>query len=337
MNNSLKLACALSMLIVQNRGFSQVVTPQFTSFEKEGEFRYKKTKTNFPVSVNGLKRSSIIDYGAGGISVAYIPTNGSKGKVTVFLVPDEITSDFDVRLTFLAATEAMVATSGSPGEASKYTVILDCKSFRVPGLAAEITRPDSSEFQYLSVFQCGKWTLKTRVTTHPSQRDNILNNTKELLSALRPEDIVGRFPFNPESNRTLIDRAILRDSILTTCAILGAYAELLWTEGHIGIMERRAGFPGLHLGGHVAALEIMLIAWQESEHKGDAQTKELMRSLEQIKANGFMKEFVMDGYNDLLIPAATDTLQRAAFLNWKKANSVSVDPTKRFFTIIYEK
>jgi hypothetical protein len=102
-------------------------------------------------------------------------------------------------------------------------------------------------------------------------------------------------------------------------------------------MERRAGFPGLHLGGHVAALEIMLIAWQDSKHKGDAQTKELMGTLEQIKASGFMKEFVMDGYNDLLVPAVTDTLRRAAFLNWKKANSVSVDPTKRFFTITYEK
>jgi hypothetical protein len=332
-----KIVSILLALFLQGSAIAQGVNVAPSSFERGGEFRYRKSKTDFPENLVGLKRSTITDYGPGGISVAYVPTDGNAGRITVYLYPDELTNDYDAQVSFHAAAEAMMSTSGSPGNPSKYVVILDCKSFKVPGLAGEIIRPDSSELNYLALFQCGKWALKIRLTTIPSHRDVMLGHVKELLRALRPEEIVSRFPFNPDTFGTLIDRGSLKDSVFAACTLIGAYAELQWTEGNVSTIERRAGFPGLYLGAHYAALKLMLSTWQYSKFKGDSQTKQFMQTLELLDTSRFMKEFIMDKYDGLLLPAATDTLKMDEYNAWKLKNSIPLDPTKRYFTIYYEK
>lgn len=343
MNTIMKVGTSLAFFI-HSGVLAQQFNPNVKSFEKDGEFRYRKSKTEFPERSDGLKRSTITDYGSvpgygsGGISVAYVPTEGSTGKITVYIYPDNATSDFDARIDFHNLTEAIMSTSGSPGDATKYIVSLDCKSFKVPGLAAEITKPDSSEWNYLSLHQCGKWALKVRITTAPKNREKMLSYLSELLRAVRPEEIVNQFPFNPDSNRALIDKGSLRDSVFAAAVLIGSYAELVWTENHVSTAERRAGFPGLYLGGHFAALKIMLSAWQgKDKYRGDSRTIEIMETLHRIDSSGYLKEFVMDGYQGLLKPLPTDTLRMDAYRSWRQNNPISLDPRKRYFTIVYEK
>jgi hypothetical protein len=297
------------------------------------------TGLKFPIEMFGYKRDEIraFEKGTSNISVKYKKADADESisTFTIFIYPNTSTSTDRLTDEYYKAVSAIGIARGSKQIEFKHKIrTFEKNGFRLRGLVA-IT---SDLKEYLALFESGKWMLKLRITL-PSASQDILDQLEaSLLDALNPSMLVEKYPWDPSSYKIILDVDLLSDKIFAPCAYIGGFMLATWINVKVGEQEKLAGVPGLYLQGYNAAYTVMIEAWRTAKRKKNkSKFYPLMSGLEQIEGNGYLEEFLMEQFHQVLIVPDSTVLNQDEYENWKKNHSINVNIKERFFTTKYTK
>lgn len=308
-----------------------------TELDVIGDYVHESTLIVFPKSINDLVRTEIISFDKNktNIGVSYKTTNGS---VTIYIYPAGIADADRLKSEFYSSLKSIATISGKEIEASQSPFEYSKKRYALIGLNAEIGKNNLSEKSILTLFECGKWFLKIRITSNQSELSELYALRDTIIAHFSPVDIVQRYPLKQKVN-ILFAPAILNDSLMMYSVMMGAFKHSSWVLQNVDSLQRCSGFPGLYLTEYTESLLAMVEGSKNrTRFKGprDPDFDEFIQSLSKIIENGYLNEFVMDEYNMLLITPENLTLNLDGYRRWAGANIKHGILDTRYYIIEYK-
>ncbi|MCJ8165418.1 hypothetical protein MKJ04_11240 [Pontibacter sp. E15-1] len=305
-----------------------------------GVYTHSQTKKEFPKYLVGYKRHRIyaFDKIKSNIGAVY---NSKKGKTTisVYLYPAGEGSEDRLRNEYLSAFREVVLVSLKGITTNHVPTFYAKDGYKVNGIRTHIAGLEDRSRSYLSVFECGKWFFKLRITSALLDTTEIINLEREILNEFAPTDFVKQSPLIPEATIYLAPAA-RADSLIAVASMGSAFKKIQWANENVDSLERAAGFPSLYLELHVASLTEFVRqeqVKQEIRQKWTMkpETAEYLSELNRIIASGYLREFIMDQYDRIMIVPENVTLDFKSYRQWTLAQPVRISLDERFYVISY--
>jgi hypothetical protein len=301
-----------------------------------GDFVHDSTTVTFPVKIRQFTRTEITSFNESNtnIGATYESTlGGVNSTVAVCVYPagkayqDRLLNEYTESLSSIATL------AGKEVLATQHPLRYSKDGYRVIGLTAHITGTLNPTL--LTLFECGKWFLKMRVTSVTMGVGILDSLQSEFLESFRPTDIVRRDPLRQEG-KVLMAPAAFQDSVLLHASLLGAFKTMSWARNNVDTLERCAGFPGLYLAGHTEPILEMIKDWEKSRKERSRSTDEYFTSLKEIRDAGFINEFVMAQYKMILVASDTLHLDFQRYEEWKQTHRPGTTLDTKYFMVGYE-
>ncbi len=130
-------------------------------------------------------------------------------------------------------------------EATQVAVKHEGEKFDCNGFKATFKNKEN-DYSNLSVYECGTWFFKMRLTTEESDSFKIKSIEKQILKEIDPSKLIEQKQLNPKAS-IYFAKAAFRDSTLLGSTMGSAYKKLQWIMDNIPERERASGFPGHYL------------------------------------------------------------------------------------------
>lgn len=318
MNNNLILL--LLSLFTINLGTSSPIY-QTSELDVDGDYVHNSTQMVFPKIIAEFNRTNItsFDESTTNIGVSYETKNAN---ITLYIYPAEVAHADRLMQEFYKSLQSIATVSGKEVEATQYPFEYSHKGYTFVGLGAEIGKNDISKKSLLTVFECGKWFLKYRITSNQSDFSALKLLRDTLIKYFSPVDIVQRYPLKQKAD-IIFAPAILKDSLMMYSVMKSAFKHSAWVLHNVDSLQRCSGFPGLYLGEYTASLQAMVEGYKNRNKFGgprDTHFIEYIATLSRIIDNGYLNEFVMDQHNMLLITPKDLNLNVDGYRKWAKDN-----------------
>lgn len=304
---------------------------------KNANFYHQISNTLFPYKLlKGLRRSDIKtdNKNTKELTVAY--TDSDKSIIMIHLIPNSEGSEGRLRETY--EKEKLKLNKILPQWTKPTQSILQFKGidYDTNGIQALYERGNQS-IAYLTVYECGSWLLNITILAKGSQKSGqemeLLNN--ELIQYFNPPHLVELQPFNLKSNLEF-DKKNLKNNPTIGALWASAMKKLEWVEEHISQRERATGFPDLYLDMHIAATEEYMNALAKKKWPNHSKSKQLYHTIQKIQSAGFLPDFFMQHYENLLVVPKGLKLNPAAYEIWKEENKIHTEEWKKKpYRIVY--
>lgn len=323
----------------------QVVIAQGTGKPRvlvvKGDYTHSRTKKTFPKHLARHERQRIysFDRDKSNIGATYKSQDG-KTLVSVYLYPADEGSEDRLRHEYMSALGEilLVSRKGITTSQAPTTYVRD--GYKINGIKAEVTDVKNQSRSHLAVFECGEWFFKLRVTSSSLDSIGVVKLERDILDAFEPSELVKQSRLNPEASIYLAPAAFA-DSLMLVSAMGGAFKKVQWARENVDSLERAAGFPSLYLELHVESLKEFARqekVREEIRKKWTRQpsTDEFLFELNSIIESGYLREFIMDQYNMIMIVPDDAKLDFESYRQWMLADPISIKLDRRFYVISYE-
>jgi len=316
--------------------FSIISIGQIKSQKIKAKDSYIHNSTNirFPLQIENFNRIEInaFDKKKTNIGVTY-KNSDLKGETlfTVYLYPAGKANDNRLRNEYINSMQSVANFSKNGINAIQYSVFYKNSGYKINGFKAEINSFDSKSS--LSIFECGKWFFKVRITSENLDSLQIINLENKVLEFFNPTKLVKDSPLNPKADISFA-RTAFSDSTLLGSAMGSAFKKLSWALENVDSLERASGFPGMYLELHIESLKEFVEF--EKKHPKISKTKNTenyLNELNKIIESGFLAEFIMEQYGMIMIVPENRTFDYSGFEMWKKENPITIDLIQRFYEI----
>lgn len=308
----------------------------------KGVYIHSQTKKAFPKHLVGHERQRIysFDRDKSNIGATYKSQDG-KTLVSVYLYPADEGSEDRLRHEYVSSLEEIVLVSrkGITTNQAPTTYVRD--GYKINGIKAEVTDVKNQSRSHLAIFECGEWFFKLRVTSSSLDSTGVVKLERDFLDAFEPSELVKQSRLNPEASIYLAPAAFA-DSLMLVSAMGGAFKKVQWAREHVDSLERAAGFPSLYLELHVESLKEFARQEKVREEirkkwKRQPSTDEFLFELNSIIESGYLREFIMDQYNMIMIVPDDAKLDFKSYRQWMLAHPISISLNRRSYVISYEK
>lgn len=300
------------------------------------DYSHPMTGFNFPLKISQYNRADIyaFDKKKENIGVTY-KTDDLKTNISIYLYPAGDGTEDRLRNEYLKSMQSIVNISDNGIHAEQFAVSFKNDGYKINGFKAifKVIEKNSS----LSVYECGKWFFKIRITSENLDTSAMKQTENIILDMYNPTRLVKNNPLNPKADIYFAKTAFV-DSLMLGSAMGSAYKKLEWAMDNVDSLQRASGFPGLYLDLHVASL--IEFTEFEKKHPDFSKTKrtvEYLTELNSIVNSGFLEEFIMEQFSMIMIVPDDLELDFDGFDNWKINNPTNIDLNERFYVISFSK
>lgn len=302
----------------------------------KGEYTHAPSMTVFENQLFELKLQSVYSFDKNDLNIGATYENqigDQKTTVSIYIYPafdgyegrlrneyfDSMQSMADVRKKGLYATQSQVKYIGD-----KY-VCNGCKA---------VTKSDHNSFTQLTLFECGTWFFKLRITSNQLDTADISRLEKRITTHFDPSKLTSLKTLNPKADLYMSKTAFV-DSIMLGSAMGSAYKKIEWAIENIAENERASGFPDIYLDMHIESLKEFVKFEKDKNFSKGESTKKYLDELNTIINSGFLAEFIMEQFGMMLVVPKNRILNFEGFDKWKASNSITIDLNEKFYVLSF--
>lgn len=303
----------------------------------KGDYIHPETKMNFPDKIDSYERHSIYSYDKKktNVGITYGSQNNSgRTTLSIYLYPAGSGTDSRLRDEYLSCLQSVANVSKNGMHAIQNYTFYKNDGFKINGYSAWIENESALTRSVLTVYECGKWFFKIRITTGALDSLEIEGLKERVLNLLDPTYLVENFPLNSKAD-IHFGKAAFCDSTMLGSVMGSALKKIEWAIDNVDSIERFSGFPDLYIGMHIEALKAFANFEKEHDFSKSQTTIDYLKELNSIIDAGFLEEFILKQYSGIMIVPENMTFDFDAFEKWQQSNPIAIDLNKRFYVISY--
>lgn len=327
------LSVILILFLVSCAVSSRLYKPQ--KIRVSGDYIHFQTKFTFPENIDDFKRKEItsFDENAENVGVTYnLDDKNAFSEFTIYIYPAGVATESRLTQEYFTSLQSIAIVANKEIVATQNIFPYKKDNYRVNGLFAKTD--DEKTKTSLTLFECGKWFLKYRITTNSSE-DNYLDSLRDkLLMSYCPIDIVKTFPVNTGTS-IYIAPAAMQDSLFLGSILGNALGRNTWIYENVDSLERCSGFPNFYLESHSLPMKEMIDWYQKNKTKypKESWNNKYILSIKKIIENNFLNEFLMDEHSMLLIAPDNIEFRFEEYYKWKKKNLPDFNLKEQYFVL----
>lgn len=295
---------------------------------------YKHTATGFifPLVIEQYNRADIYAFDKKKQNVGITYKSGDlKTTVSIYLYPAGDGTENRLRNEYIKSMQSIANVSDNGVHAEQFAVSYKNGDYKINGFKANIK--DSDKKSSISVFECGTWFFKIRISSESFDTTGMKQTEQKILDLYKPTRLVEKFHLNPKADISFAKTAFV-DSVMLGSAMGSAYKKIEWIFENVDSLERASGFPGLYLDMQIEALkEFVTFEKRFPNYSKTEFTDRYLRELNSIIDNGFLEELIIEQFDMILIIPEGLKVDFESFDKWKKDNPISIDLNERFYVI----
>ncbi|REG98149.1 hypothetical protein [Flavobacterium aquicola] len=303
-----------------------------------GNYIHSETETSFPEQFENYNRTDIYSFDKKdkNIGVTYeLETNDKKTTISIYLYPTEEASEGRLKNEYFNSMQSIANFSKNGINATQKLIRKVGEKYICNGIKAEM-KNDKNELTHLSLFECGTWFYKIRLTTNELDSIQAENIEKKIIEKFDPTRLSGIKKLNTKANVYFSKNAFC-DSIMLGSTMGSAFKKINWALENVKENERASGFPDLYIDMHIESIKELLKFQDKYKYKKTQTTIEYLDELKSIVESGFINEFLMEQYDMLLIIPDERKFNFDAYKKWKENKKLAIDLNKRYYVISYKK
>lgn len=301
-----------------------------------GEYVHPKTDTKFPVEFENYKRIDVYSFDKKdeNIGVTYDnEVNDKKTTISIYLYPSNEASEDRLRIEYSNSMQSIANYSKEGINATQKLIRKIGDKYICNGIKAEM-KNDKKDFTRLSLYECGTWFYKIRLTTNHLDSIQSEDIENKILEKFEPTRLCGIKKLNTKAD-VYFAKAAFRDSIMLGSVMGGAFKKINWAIENVKENERASGFPGLYIDLQIESIKEFLKFQERYKYKKTEATEEYLKELNSIIESGFINEFLMEQYQMLLIVPENRNLNFEAFQRWKENKKLKIDLNQKYCVLSY--
>jgi hypothetical protein len=327
------------IILIMSIGFScqaqKFTKPKKIRFKDDYEHSFSTTK--FPQTLeNGFTLTEVyaFDPKRRNIGVTYEKNISPKGKLNIYIYPAEEGTEDRLRTEYLTSMQLAASLTENGLGAMQYPVKFSGEQYDCNGFKADF-KSKNKENLYLSVYECGTWFFKLRLTTEERDSMRILNFENKILETFAPSRLTAQKRLNTKPN-IYFSKTAFQDSILLGSAMGSAYKKIEWVMNNIPERERASGFPGHYLEMQLAAFKTFAAFEKKYNYKKSAFTQNYLNQLNSLIDSGFLDEFIMKAFSMVMIVPENHEFDFEDYEKWKAKNEIDININESFYIIVFE-
>jgi len=297
----------------------------------KGTYVHSPTTTEFPEIIGNYQRQSIYSFDKKKENIGSTYKSGET-TLSIHLYPAGDGSEGRLRNQYLQALQDMADLSKNGLHAEQGYKYFNKDGYKVNGFSA--VTPDKPMSQF-TLFECGQWFFKIRITTSSLDTAQINELEREVLNSFDPTRLVKSSRLNSKAD-VYFAKAAFRDSLMLGSAMGSALKKISWALDNVDSLERAAGFPDLYLGLQVESLKEFVRFEKRKKWNKQQSTTDYLNELNAIIDSGFLEEFVMEQFDMIMIVPKEVTLDFEGFQKWKETHQTTIDLNQRFYVVSYK-
>jgi hypothetical protein len=325
----LRIVFIFSILVFGTTAFAQ------KKLNARGTYVHAATGTEFPLRIGIYEREGVYahDKKKRDISSTYQNrTDEGKTTLSVFVYPAGEGVEGRLRRHYFQVLQDIATVADKGMHAVQYYTSYKNGGYKINGYSALI---DGDPISKLTLFECGKWFFKIRVTTNLLDSTGIEVLEKEVLNSFDPTQLVRNSPLDEKASVYFAPGGF-RDSLMLGSVMGSAFKKIEWALENVDSLERASGFPDLYLGLHVESLKEFVQFEKRKPWNRNPSTTEYLDELNQIIASGFLEEFIMEEFDMVMIVPADLVLDFDGFKYWKISHPIKIELAKKFCLVSYK-
>lgn len=317
-------------IFMSNYGYSQIRnSPKKIKFKEV--FIHSETKTEFPKSIDdyNLIDAYSFDKRDENIGVTY---EKEKTKISIYIYPDNSGNEGRLRNEFLSTYKAIFNND----EEVKNLKILHHvgEKFTCNGIRG-ISKNSTNENSLLTIFECGTWLYKIRITSTELTNQNLIDLETKITNKIEPSRLTGLKLFKLKGAISFHNSA-MKDSTMLVSTMAYTFKKCEWLIKNLDEREKYSGFQDLYIDMHKEALKQFVLFEHKHKYSSTQETKEYLKSLNKIIGSQFLNEFLMEQYKMILILPEIIILNFEEYHKWKSENNFNLELKQDLSTARYE-
>jgi hypothetical protein len=303
----------------------------------KGDYLHSYSMTTFPLQFETFKRQSInsFDRSDKNVGVVYDRKIGDKSStITIYIYPAGDGYEGRLRSEYITSMQSIANVSDNGFHATQYAVKHKGEKYICNGFKA-ISKSSSKGINQLTLYECGTWFFKIRLTTNELDSIQITEIENKILEKFDPSRLTALRPLNVKAD-VYFAKIAFRDSTLLGSAMGSAIKKIEWATENIKEDERASGFPSLYLDMQVEALKEFVKFHNEKKWTiEDEWTSNYLSELNAIIDASFLNEFIMEQFDMIVIVPDNLTVDFEAFQKFKESKKLTIDLNQKFYVASY--
>lgn len=302
----------------------------------KGEYIHVATQSIFPVQFDNLTRTEVYSFNKANTNIGVVYEHQMADRYTVvsiYIYPagDE-GSEGRLRNEYTSSRNEIF----KPGSKVYQSPVKYVDNYICNGIKA-VCLDESSKQHLLTVYECGTWFLKMRITSDELDADQVAKLCDHLVNTYKPSRLTSLKPLLTKPN-IYVAEASFADELLLGSISGSAFKKLQWANENISELEKSSGFPDQYLEMHIQAMEELLEFRKKHPdmHVGQV-SKRYLEQIELIVNSGFIAEFIMSKHHEVLIVPGDLKLDYDGFEEWQRSNPITIDFNRLYYVISYGK
>ena len=194
---------------------------------------------------------------------------------------------------------------------------------------------DVNSFSQINVFECGSWLLVSKLNINGLEESQFHAFSEDLIRYFNPSKLTSVKPMNLKPIVDF-DRESMIDTVVTGALVGSAFKKIDWANENVGINERYSGFPDIYLKMHTESLqEYLKILGRKTTRSKNPENFRFYADLKSINDAGYLAEFILEAYENVMIVPSNLDLDITGYNNWKRDRELNVDLLKKRYKINY--
>lgn len=303
----------------------------------KGDYLHTHSKTTFPLQFETFNRQSINSFDRSGknVVVVYDRKIGNKSStITIYIYPAGDGYEGRLKSEYITSMKSFANLSDNRLHATQFAVKHKGEKYVCNGFKA-ISKTSSTNFNQLTLYECGAWFFKIRLTSNELDSIQIADIENKILEKFDPSRLTALRPLNEKAD-VYFSKFAFRDSTLLGSAMGSAFKKIEWATENIKEDERASGFPSLYLEMQVQALKEFVKFHKEKKWTiKDEWTSNYLSELNAIIDAGFLNEFIMEQFDMIVIVPDNLTTDFEAFQKFKENSKLTIDLNQNFYVVLY--
>ncbi|WP_346854757.1 hypothetical protein [uncultured Draconibacterium sp.] len=323
------------ILIILVFGGLNVIGQELSNPKKikaKGEYIQKQTEFIFPENFDSYQRQDIYSFDKKKTNIGVVYGNQqNQTTISIYVYPAGDGYEGRLRNEYQNSMQSIANFSSNGISTTKTTLVRhQGEKYICNGIQTKIKQND---FNSLTIYECGEWFLKVRISTNELDSIQISSLEQKIYNHFDPTNLTALNPLNSMAD-VYFSKVAFQDSTLLGSAMGSAYKKIDWALENVKENERASGFPDLYLNLQVESLK----AFMEFQHRFSFQktqfTKQYLNELQLISDAGFLAEFVMEQFNMLLIFPQNFHARYVEYQKWRE-NKITIDLNQEFYVVSY--
>lgn len=301
----------------------------------KSNYIHTESNTSFPYRLGDFERVQLTVFKGQPLKInaLYKEVHG-KSTFTASLTPSTEATEGRLRNEFLTNIKQLSKNKGKSYIPKPTFLKFKGIQYNNNGIEATYVN-DEKSFSQVNVFECGSWLLTTNIDAEGMDETQFRHFSEDLIRYFNPARLTALKPMNLKPIVDF-DREALQDTVVTGAMVASAFKKIDWATENVSKKERYSGFPDIYLNMHTESLkEYLTVLGRKKSRSTIPENFNFYSDLKSINDAGYLAEFVMETYENVMIVPNYVDLDFSGYNNWKRERELKVDLLKKRYKINY--